>query len=100
MNFGFDETLDKNIDFDSMIDFDHDDLFAQGEGEKVGNLVEMGMVGEGGADFNLDWMRDVPGMGSMEDLNIGGGSGANGTMGVCPKDTLEIDVDGMLMLEP
>jgi hypothetical protein len=90
--------LDKTIDFDSLIDFDADDLFAQGEGEKAGISLELGLHGESGGFTldGLDWAADgfgsgVPGLDSV----------VGDMASVCkPMDTVVggIDVDGMMMM--
>jgi hypothetical protein len=95
MNFSNDDILDKTIDFDSLIDFDADGLFAQGEGEKVGNSLELGLLGESGG-FTLDGMD----WGAGDDLGVPGVDGVIGDLNmVCkPTDTMMgIDVDGMMM---
>jgi len=95
MNFSNNDILDKSIDFDSLIDFDADDLFAQGEGEKAGNSLELGLHGEGGG-FTLDGMD----WGAGDDLGVPGLDRVVGDLGqVCkPMDTMVgIDVDGMML---
>jgi hypothetical protein len=98
MNFCNDEMLGKAIDFDSLIDFDADDLFAQGEGEKVGNSLELCLHGEGGGFTleSMDWSGQDLGMGA----GVPGLDGVVGDLGqVCkPMDTMVgIDVDRMVL---